>query len=147
MQPVDSDDLVVSTPERVSFQYPVAGLGSRFLAQAIDMAVLVAIFLVLLYAANAVGKTTGDQRLALLIFILVSFILLFGYFWALEAIWSGQTLGKRALRLRVVGDQGEPLRFSQARHSSVSGHNSRQSFQNFGPWFICLRCATSCATR
>jgi len=114
VQPVDSDDLVVSTPERVSFQYPLAGLGSRFLAQTIDMAVLVAIFLVLLYAANAVGKTTGDQRLALLIFILVSFILLFGYFWALEAIWSGQTLGKRALRLRVVGDQGEPLRFSQA---------------------------------
>ncbi len=114
MQPADSDDLVVSTPERVSFQYPVAGLGSRFLAQVIDMAVLVAIFVVLLSGANALGKTTRDQRLALLIVVMVSFVLLFGYFWALEAVWSGQTLGKRALRLRVVGDQGQPLRFSQA---------------------------------
>ena len=114
MQPADSDDLIVSTPERVSFQYPVAGLGSRFLAQVIDMAVLVAIFVVLLLGANALGAATGDRRLALLIVLLVSFVLLFGYFWALEAIWSGQTLGKRALRLRVVGDQGEPLRFSQA---------------------------------
>ena len=114
MQGADSDDLVVSTPERVSFQYPVAGLGSRFLAQVIDMAVLVGVFLILTFGASALGAAFGDRRLVALLVVLISFVLLFGYFWAFEAVWSGQTPGKRALRLRVVGDQGEPLRFSQA---------------------------------
>ena len=41
MQPPDaSDDLVVSTPERVAFQYEIAGIGSRFLAQFIDVLVI-----------------------------------------------------------------------------------------------------------
>ncbi len=43
-----------------------------------------------------------------------AFIVIFGYFWISEAIFSGQTLGKRALRLRVVGDRGEPLTWVQA---------------------------------
>lgn len=114
MQPADSDDLVVSTPERVAFQYPVAGLGSRFLAQLIDMAVLILIFLVFAYAGASLGKALNNSGLTLLILLLVSFVLLFGYFLISEAIWSGQTIGKRALRLRVVGDRGEPLRFNQA---------------------------------
>ena len=40
-----------------------------------------------------------------------------------------------------------PFFFSQAFASSVRGQSSAHSFQNFGPWFISLRCATSCATR
>src|SRR3989454_890736 len=43
-----------------------------------------------------------------------SFMVVFGYFWISEALFSGQTLGKRAFRLRVVGDRGEPLTWVQA---------------------------------
>src|SRR4029077_2222400 len=43
-----------------------------------------------------------------------SFVVIFGYFWVSEALWSGQTVGKKALRLRAVGDRGEPLTFAQA---------------------------------
>ncbi|TMD46097.1 MAG: hypothetical protein E6I86_13420 [Chloroflexi bacterium] len=93
MHPPDaSDDLVISTPERVAFQYEIAGIGSRFLAQILDSLVIMAI----------------------LIEIILGFILLAGYFLVSEAVWNGQTLGKRAARLRVVGDHGEPVTLGQA---------------------------------
>jgi hypothetical protein len=41
-------------------------------------------------------------------------VVIFGYFWISEALFSGQTLGKRAFRLRVVGDRGEPVTWFQA---------------------------------
>ena len=46
--------------------------------------------------------------------IVFSFVNVFGYFWVSEALWSGQTVGKKAFRLRAVGDRGEPLTFMQA---------------------------------
>jgi hypothetical protein len=44
----------------------------------------------------------------------LSYVNVFGYFWVSEGLWSGQTLGKKAFRLRAVGDRGEPLTFMQA---------------------------------
>jgi hypothetical protein len=40
------------------------------------------------------------------------FAVFFGYFIVFEAMWNGQTLGKRALGIRVVRDGGYPLDFS-----------------------------------
>ena len=37
MQPQPDRDLVVATPERVSFDYQVAGLGTRTIAQVLDL--------------------------------------------------------------------------------------------------------------
>lgn len=108
------DDLVVATPERVTFQYQVAGIGSRFLAQTIDSLVIFGIQLILLIGVVALGFISQNPTVAIAILILLSFLLLFGYFILSEAVWSGQTLGKRALRLRVVGDAGQPVTFSQA---------------------------------
>src|SRR5919108_218589 len=54
MQPPDaSDDLIVSMPERVAFQYEIAGIGSRFLAQVVDV-VIITMF------SNRRAKRLGD---------------------------------------------------------------------------------------
>ena len=109
------DDLVVSTPERVAFQYQVAGIASRFLAQLIDLSILGVLLVVVIVGAISAGTMAGgSSQLAIIVFSILSFLLLFGYFWGQEALWSGQTVGKRALRLRVVGDAGQPLTFTQA---------------------------------
>jgi uncharacterized RDD family membrane protein YckC len=108
------DDLVVSTPERVAFQYPVAGLGSRFVAQLIDLLLMTVLLAILSLGAIGLGYVINDGALAFLIWDLASFCILFGYFIVSEAVWSGQTLGKRTLHLRAVGDQGEPISVSQA---------------------------------
>lgn len=114
MPPPDaSDDLVVPTPERVAFQYAIAGPGSRFLAQAIDLLILSVLFVLLSLGVSGLAAVTQSTRLATLIAVLLAFVLLFGYFLVLEALWSGRTFGKRLLGLRAVGDLGEPMHFSQ----------------------------------
>lgn len=115
MQPQDGfEDLVIPTPERVTFQYPIAGIGSRFLAQSIDMMLLVVLLTVVGIGGAAFGAVFHNAQLAILIWVLLWFAVILGYFLVLEAVFGGQTPGKRALRLRVVGDQGEPIHFSQA---------------------------------
>ena len=115
MQPPDaSDDLVISTPERVAFQYEIAGIGSRFLAQIVDALVILVILIAITILAAALGGVFSSGELALLIEVILGFIVLAGYFLVSEAAWNGQTLGKRSARLRVVGDHGEPLTLAQA---------------------------------
>jgi uncharacterized RDD family membrane protein YckC len=115
VQPPDaSDDLIISTPERVAFQYEIAGIGSRFLAQILDSLIITVGLIAITILALSIGGITGSGGLALLIEILLGFILVTGYFLVSEAVWNGQTLGKRATRLRVVGDHGEPVTLGQA---------------------------------
>ncbi|HSS92697.1 MAG TPA: RDD family protein [Candidatus Dormibacteraeota bacterium] len=113
-QPLPDTDLIVSTPERVSFDYQVAGLGTRGIAQILDLLLIVGLLIAMLFVASAVGQITQSSVIATLIEILATFAIVFGYFWISEALFRGQTLGKRAFRLRVVGDRGEPLTWVQA---------------------------------
>lgn len=112
-QPLPDTELVVSTPERVSFEYQVAGLGTRAIAQILDLLILTFVLGGVYFAAIAVGAA-GMDSLAYLIAIIGTFVVVFGYFWTCEAFWSGQTVGKKVFRLRAVGDRGEPMTLFQA---------------------------------
>jgi uncharacterized RDD family membrane protein YckC len=113
MEPLPDTDLVVTTPERVSFEYQVAGLGTRAIAQLLDLIIFAAILIAVLLVAGAAGAFGADTA-ATLIAVMGGFVVVIGYFWVSEALWSGQTVGKKAFRLRAVGDRGEPLTFMQA---------------------------------
>jgi uncharacterized RDD family membrane protein YckC len=112
-QPISDSDLVVTTPERVSFQFQLAGLGTRAIAQILDLLILAGVLIAVFFLAAAVGQA-GLDVLAYLVAIIGAFVAVFGYFWACEAFWSGQTVGKKVFRLRAVGDRGEPMTFFQA---------------------------------
>ena len=112
-QPASDSELVVATPERVSFDYKVAGLATRGIAQLLDLLILAGVLLGLYFTAFAIGNAGADS-VAFLVAAIGSFLIVFGYFWACEAFWSGQTVGKRVFRLRAVGDRGEPMTFVQA---------------------------------
>ena len=113
--------LEVRTPESIAFSYELAGLGSRFLAlivdQAIQILVLVAIFGGALLALSRAGPARHAVHLtdkfatslAIALIIAVVFAVLFGYFIIFEALWNGQTPGKKLLGLRVVRDGGYPI--------------------------------------
>ena len=105
----------IETPEQVVFSYTIAGVGSRAAAAMLDYFILiVALFLVVLLFNMAVAliglKGSGAGGVfgswALAVFLLVGFILQWGYFLAFEAFWDGQTPGKRRLGIRVVQDGG-----------------------------------------
>jgi uncharacterized RDD family membrane protein YckC len=110
----EAEELVVATPERVAFRFETAGLGSRFAAQLIDVLVLWGLLLALGGACLGLGAVTGRGDAALLAFILVGFAIFWGYWIVPEALWSGQTLGKRLLHLRVVDAGGGPITVGQA---------------------------------
>src|SRR5207247_9965127 len=112
-QPLPDSELVVATPERVSFDYQVAGLATRGIAQAVDLLILAFVLAGVYVAAIAVGAF-GLNAVAWLIAILGTLVVVFGYHWTCEAFWSGQTVGKKVFRLRAVGDRGEPMTFGQA---------------------------------
>lgn len=112
-QSLPDTDLIVATPERVSFDYQVAGLGTRAIAQLLDLLILGGVLLGIWFTALAVGQA-GLDTAAYLLALIGSAVVVFGYFWACEAFWSGQTVGKKVFRLRAVGDRGEPMTFFQA---------------------------------
>jgi uncharacterized RDD family membrane protein YckC len=109
-----NEDLVVATPERVSFSYETANVGSRFVALLIDSLVQVALLAGVGAVALLVSVATGSSTAAGLIILIGSFVVFGGYFMVSESVWSGQTLGKRALRLRAVDLRGGPITVGQA---------------------------------
>ena len=108
------EDLVVATPEQVAFRFETAGLGSRFAAQLLDLLVLTAIFVALGLAAVGLAMVTGQVAPGLLVFVVLGFASFWAYWILPEALWSGQTVGKYVLHLRVIDARGGPITGGQA---------------------------------
>jgi len=111
--PPNDSDLIVATPERVSFDYQVAGLATRGIANLLDLLILFGVLAGVYFAAFAIAQL-GADTVSYLFAVIGGFVVVFGYFWASEAFWRGQTIGKKVFRLRAVGDRGEPMTFLQA---------------------------------
>jgi uncharacterized RDD family membrane protein YckC len=108
------EDLVVATPERVAFRFETAGLGSRFAAQLVDLLVLSAMGLALGLVGLGIAALTGRPDLAVLGLSIAGFAGFWAYWILPEALWSGQTFGKRLLHLRVIDARGGPVSAGQA---------------------------------
>jgi uncharacterized RDD family membrane protein YckC len=101
------------TPEGISIDFVLAGLGSRFAAFSLDF-VLQVIFIVsvIILVTNTLGK--GGETSALVAAGLVSALALIdfiGYFIICEMLWSGRSVGKGAAGIRVVRTNGTSVGF------------------------------------
>ncbi|MFE2051323.1 RDD family protein [Streptomyces sp. NPDC059459] len=105
------------TGEAVALELRPARLPSRALAVLLDLAVAVAVYVavtVALVASTASLDVAAQTALSIATFVLV----LVGGPIAVETLSHGRSLGKMACGLRVVRDDGGPVRF---RHSLVRG--------------------------
>jgi uncharacterized RDD family membrane protein YckC len=109
-----SPKLTIDTPEQTALEYPIAGLGSRFLAILADTAIqLVLAFFVaiggsiLSFGVRIFGGL-GPQWIAAIV-VFLFFLLFSGYFALFEIFWNGQTPGKRYAQIRVIKDDGRPI--------------------------------------
>jgi uncharacterized RDD family membrane protein YckC len=116
--PAAGEKLIIETPEQTSIEFPLAGIGSRFLAVLIDSLIQGAVVLVLGLILVGVGFGIGGAGLLrspvasvwiVAILIFVYFLLMYGYFAVFESIWNGQTPGKRLTHIRVIKDSGQPI--------------------------------------
>ena len=109
-----AEKLTIETPEQTPLEFAIAGIGSRFLAMMIDTLIQIAIGVVIGVGGGlllSLLKIGGELSSLWIIAIMIVFflVLLYGYFAIFEAIWNGQTPGKRKMGIRVIKDSGRPI--------------------------------------
>ncbi len=118
MEPATTDRIIV-TPEAVALDLPVADVGTRLVSAILDLFFTEVASIVFLLATAGLGSFVGFDGGAVVVMWLIG--LFTAHFLGpmlLETFWHGQTLGKRIMGLRVVTNEGTPIRF---RHAVLRG--------------------------
>ncbi|MEV3903111.1 RDD family protein [Mycobacterium sp. NPDC050551] len=125
----------VVTGDAVVLDVQIAQLPVRVLAAAIDVIVVLTGYLVgvLLWALTLTDRDPAFVAAVLIIFTVVTIV---GYPVVFETATRGKSLGKMALGLRVVSEDGSPERFRQALFRGLSGFIELWTFTG-GPAVIC----------
>jgi uncharacterized RDD family membrane protein YckC len=125
----------VVTGDAVVLDVQIAQLPVRALSAMIDVTVVFIAYIigVLLWA---VTLTQFDPALSAAVLIIFTVLALVGYPIAFETATRGRSLGKMALGLRVVSEDGGPERFRQALFRALSGFIEIWAFAG-GPAVIC----------
>jgi uncharacterized RDD family membrane protein YckC len=125
----------VVTGDAVVLDVQIAQLPVRALSAIIDVTVVFIAYIigVILWAATL---TQLDPALSAAILIIFTVVTIVGYPAIFEAATRGRSLGKMALGLRVVSDDGGPERFRQALFRSLAGVIEIWMFTG-GPAVIC----------
>jgi uncharacterized RDD family membrane protein YckC len=110
---VDRGRSGIITPEAVLLQFETAGIATRAVARALDAFVAAFIGIFLIAVLSPFVRSFED--VAVLQVILV-FVVVFAYPALFEWLRDGRTVGKSALGLRVVTEEGAPIRF---RHAAI----------------------------
>lgn len=117
-------DYLISTPENVDLHLELAGLGNRALACLLDTVttwLLIGLVMLLTWIIVVViGLSPIPANLkaivsgfVLMIGVFFAFIVInFGYYIYFEALWQGQTPGKRIAKIRVIDQNGQPVSVS-----------------------------------
>jgi len=108
------DRVEILTPEMVRVSLPLAGVGRRGLAFLVDFSIRYGIPLLVLLALTTLAGpfiyelwTGGTFKIVLT--IAAFFSAQFLYHLLFEALWAGQTPGKRLLGIRVVEERGRQV--------------------------------------
>jgi uncharacterized RDD family membrane protein YckC len=113
-----TDKLTIDTPEQVHLEFVLADIGSRFMAVFADTILQFLLVLLLFIIDETIGGTMFHLwnyhlwLIALLIFFY--FCIYWGYYAAFEALWNGQTPGKRWAGIRVIKETGRPINVYEA---------------------------------
>ena len=103
------DRISIVTPEGVTLELGLAGIGSRFVAALVDAFIRLALVVAVLLLVAAFGGTSIGVLQAIL--VLTMFFAYFGYDVLFETLASGRTPGKRWTGLRVVRKGGGAVGF------------------------------------
>jgi uncharacterized RDD family membrane protein YckC len=94
----------VKTSQHIDIDYPVAGLGERIAARAIDLGLfLVSYFIIFLIGISISSFISRYVMIGLMIFFAVIFVF---YNLVTEIFMNGQSIGKRMLKIKVISVDG-----------------------------------------
>jgi len=104
-----SSALPIETPEGISFTYELASLTDRGRAYLIDLLIRIAVVAVV---AVIFAIFLGPAILAGLgLWLILYFVVEWGYYVLFDLVWDGQSPGKRLFELRVIKSAGHPIGF------------------------------------
>jgi uncharacterized RDD family membrane protein YckC len=108
---LNAAELRIRTPEGITFAYQLAGPVTRCLAWIVDFFVIFALIIGTWFVMGWLFAVSADLGGA---FVMISLLVVpVAYGVMLEWFWRGQTIGKRAFRLRVMDADGLRLQFHQ----------------------------------
>lgn len=108
-------NLVILSPEKTVIQFRLATVGSRLMAVLLDIILfLVAASMIVMAMAFMMGMGILGEGVVGLVAPFLFSLGPFAYFIFFEGFWNGQTLGKKAMGIRVRMADGTPITFAAA---------------------------------
>ncbi|WP_141014368.1 RDD family protein [Nocardioides sambongensis] len=132
---VTDDDLV--TGEGVALDLPPASLGVRMASGLIDVTVTVLLLVVVLVVLS-IATIGADAALVDAAVVLLSVVVFAIFPTTLETLTRGRSLGKLALGLRTVRDDGGPITFHHALVRALIGYVEIYAFAGTPAFFSIL---------
>jgi uncharacterized RDD family membrane protein YckC len=97
----------INTAQNVKIEYELASLGQRIFAYLIDLSIMVIVFLILILQ---IGLTYTSSNLELIVRVVI--FIWFGFYNLFsEIIGNGQSIGKRAMGIKVIKLNGDEAEF------------------------------------
>ncbi len=144
------DRLDIDTPEQISLELPLAGIGSRFLALTLDSLIQFGVVIVLTIMGWIVSMSYTElsgaadkffsETVGTIVLILVPFCLYWGYFAFFEILWQGRTPGKRVAGLRVIHQTGRPMTAIECIGRNLIRAIDMQPLSIYAVGLICMMC-------
>lgn len=91
----------IQTSQNIDIDYEVAGLGERILARLIDLAIFVALIIIGLI----IGSGVNNAAFSIILTFIYLAVFVF-YDLVCELFFNGQSIGKRAMKIRVISLSG-----------------------------------------
>ncbi|NLX98094.1 MAG: RDD family protein [Rhodopirellula sp.] len=104
----------IITPENIAFRYRVAGPFRRLPAYLIDFGIRLTAWMITSVAVMIAFSSLGLPGFGLAATLIIIFALTWLYGGLFEALWNGQTPGKRLMNIRVLTVEGRPINGWQA---------------------------------
>jgi len=101
----------ITTSQNIDIDYEIGGLGERILARLIDFAVFI-IPLILFAISGALINARNSTIIIVVIIIIVAILFVF-YDLLCEVFMSGQSIGKRVMKIKVISIDGGRPSFGQ----------------------------------
>lgn len=99
----------VITAQKVDINYALAGLMQRILAFVIDVIVIYVIYMLLIMLIMAVLPFNSDAFMTFIYIVMYPIVMFYHLY--MEYFFNGQSLGKKALGIRVIKANGERPEF------------------------------------
>jgi len=108
----------ITTSQNIDIDYQLASLGDRVLARLIDYGVFIGLYLAVLILLGVIGGFTNyyngnGQNIGMLILLGAWLFLCLLYDLLMEVFFNGQSLGKRAMKIKVISLTGARPRVGQ----------------------------------